>query len=60
MHENLRDFDQVNLIDCEQLKKKLHEADIYNKGVLSQIEVIYIYFKHYSTNIQKHFKNLLD
>lgn len=41
MHENMRDWDQVNLINCDQLRKKFYEVDPYNRYILTQREVIY-------------------
>lgn len=40
MHENMRDWDQVNLIDCDNLRKKFYEIDPYNRYILTQREVI--------------------
>lgn len=42
MHENMRDWDQVNLINCDQLRKKFYEIDPYNRYILTQREVINI------------------
>lgn len=39
MHENMRDWDQVNLINCDQLRKKFYEIDPYNRYILTQREV---------------------
>jgi hypothetical protein len=39
MHENMRDWDQVNLIDCDNLRKKFYEIDPYNRYILTQREV---------------------
>lgn len=40
MHENMRDWDQVNLIDTDNLRKKFYEIDPYNRYILTQREVI--------------------
>jgi hypothetical protein len=39
MHENMRDWDQINLIDCDNLRKKFYEIDPYNRYILTQREV---------------------
>jgi hypothetical protein len=44
MHENMRDWDQVNLIDCDNLRKKFYEIDPYNRYILTQREVSLIVF----------------
>ena len=49
MHENMREWDQVNLINTEKLRTKFYEIDPYNRYILSQREVntifcIFIYF----------------
>lgn len=41
MHENTRDWDQINLIDIDNLRRKFYEVDPYNRYVLLQREVIY-------------------
>lgn len=41
MHENMREWDQVNLIDCDNLRRKFYEVDRNNRYTLSQSEVIY-------------------
>ena len=40
MHENMRDWDQVNLIDTDNLRRKFYEIDPYNRYILTQREVI--------------------
>ena len=44
MHENMREWDQVNLIDCDNLRKKFYEIDPYNRYILTQREVIFIFW----------------
>lgn len=39
MHENMREWDQVNLIDCDNLRRKFYEIDPYNRYILTQREV---------------------
>lgn len=39
MHENMREWDQVNLIDCDNLRRKFYEADRNNRYILSQSEI---------------------
>lgn len=39
MHENMRDWDQVNLINCDNLRKRFYEVDPYNRYILTQREV---------------------
>ena len=40
MHENMREWDQINLINCDNLRKKFYEIDPYNRYILTQREVI--------------------
>lgn len=42
MHENMREWDQVNLIDTDNLRRKLYEIDPYNRYILTQREVFSI------------------
>jgi hypothetical protein len=46
MHENMREWDQVNLINTEKLRTKFYEIDPYNRYILSQREV-YIIVSYY-------------
>ena len=39
MHENMREWDQVNLINCDNLRRKFYEIDPYNRYILTQREV---------------------
>ena len=39
MHENMRDWDQVNLINIDNLRKKFYEVDPYNRYILTMREV---------------------
>ncbi len=39
MHENMREWDQVNLIDIDNLRKKFYEVDPYNRYILTIREV---------------------
>ena len=39
MHENMRDWDMVNLIDIDRLRKQFYEKDPYNRYILLQREV---------------------
>ena len=40
MHENMREWDQVNLIDCDNLRRKFYDIDPYNRYIIPQREVI--------------------
>ena len=46
MHENMRDWDQVNLINCDQLRKKFYEVDPYNRYILTQREIEDVVYKN--------------
>jgi hypothetical protein len=46
MHENMRDWDQVNLINCDQLRKKFYEIDPYNHYILTQREIEDVVYKN--------------
>jgi hypothetical protein len=39
MHENMREWDQVNLIDCNTLRRKLADVDMYRTYILTLREV---------------------
>jgi hypothetical protein len=39
MHENMRDWDMVNLININALRKSFYEYDPYNRYILQQREV---------------------
>lgn len=39
MHENMREWDTVNLINCDNLRKKFYEIDPYNRYILTQREI---------------------
>jgi hypothetical protein len=41
MHENMREWDQINLINCDNLRKKFYEIDPYNRYILTQREVVH-------------------
>ena len=40
MHENMREWETVNLIDIDSLRKKFYESDPYNRYILTMREVI--------------------
>lgn len=46
MHENMRDWDQINLIDCDNLRKKFYEIDPYNRYILTQREIEDVLYKN--------------
>ncbi|RNA12309.1 hypothetical protein BpHYR1_016564 [Brachionus plicatilis] len=46
MHENMRDWDQVNLIDTDNLRKKFYEIDPYNRYILTQREIEDVVYKN--------------
>jgi hypothetical protein len=43
MHENMRDWDMVNLININALRKSFYEYDPYNRYILQQREVNFIF-----------------
>ena len=44
MHENMREWDTVNLINCDNLRRKFYEIDPYNRYILTQREVFFFQF----------------
>lgn len=46
MHENMREWDQVNLIDIDQLKRKFYEVDPYNRYILTMREFEDVLYKN--------------
>ena len=43
MHENMREWDQINLVNCDHLRRKFYQADRNQSYILSQSEVsIYV------------------
>ena len=42
MHENMRDWDQVNLINTDQLRRKFQEIDPHGTNILTLREVMTI------------------
>ena len=39
MHENMREWDQINLINVDNLRKKFYEIDFNHSQILGQSEV---------------------
>ncbi|CAF0759039.1 unnamed protein product [Brachionus calyciflorus] len=46
MHENMRDWDQVNLLDTDNLRRKFYEIDPYNRYILTQREIEDVVYKN--------------
>ena len=46
MHENMRDWDEVNLINTDQLRKKFQEADPYNTQIMNlrEVNILYLFY----------------
>jgi hypothetical protein len=43
LHENTKDWDKANLIDCDNLRRQFYELDYAKRYVLPQSQVIRIY-----------------
>lgn len=39
MHENMREWDQINLVNCDHLRRKFYQADRNQSYILSQSEI---------------------